>query len=103
MTPHPSGSSVFVVAALFLFMIVLACGSGWWMARFLPVRFNGEKVVIGLLTGGLVALATCGVDKLIQGRVRADHIALTLGWFFVQGLAGEVTVQIAARRRKAKQ
>ena len=81
-------------------MIALACGSGYWTARFLPVHFNGEKVLIGLLAGSLAALATCGVGKLTQSQVQLSQILSPLGWFLLQGIPGEVTVQRASRRSK---
>lgn len=102
MDPHQSDGHFFVEVVLSLFLIVLACGSGYWMARFLPVRFNGEKVLSGLLTGGLAASATYGLDKLMQSQVKLSQIVLPLGWFLLQGLAGEITVQTALRRGKAK-
>ena len=102
MSPHLNDSHLFVIVILCLFLIALACGSGYWIARFLPVRFNGEKVVIGLLNGTFAALATYGVEKLTQSQMHLSQFILPLGWFFLQGLAGEVTVQITARRSGAR-
>lgn len=102
MDPHLTNSRLFVIVVLYLFMIALACGSGYWMARLLPVRFNGEKVLIGLLIGSLAALATYGVEKLTQSQVQLFQIISPLGWFLLQGIAGEVTAQTTSRRRRAK-
>ena len=68
---------------------------------FLSVRFNGEKALSGLLAGGIVALATCSLDKLINGQTQISQILLPLGSFLLQGLAGESTAQAASRRRRS--
>ncbi len=99
---HLSEGRLFVGVVSSLFLISLACGSGYWMARYLPVRFNGEKVLTGLLIGSLAALATYGTEKLMQNQVQLSQVILPLGWFFLQGLAGEITVQAASRRRRGK-
>ena len=93
---------MFVRVLLSLFLIVLACGSGWWLARSLPVRFHGEKVLIGLLIGGFTALAVYGIERIFVSPARPSLLMMFLGWFFLQGLAGEVTVQLAARHRGIK-
>jgi len=102
MDPHLSNSHLFVIVVLYIFLIALACGSGYWMARHLPVRFNGEKVLIGLLTGSLAALATYGIENLTQSQVQFSQIISPLSWFLLQGIAGEVTVQTSSWRRGAK-
>jgi len=99
---HLSAGRLFAGVVLYLSLVVLACGSGYWMARYLPVRFNGEKVLIGLLIGSLAALATYGTEKLTQSQVQLSQVISPLGWFFLQGLAGEITVQAASRGRRAK-
>ena len=89
-----SQEHLLVEVVISLFLVVLACGSGYWMARFLPVRFNGEKALIGLITGCLVTpSAIYGLDKLMNDRVRVFEVTLPIGWFSLQGLAGEATVQ----------
>jgi hypothetical protein len=96
---HLSGGRLVVEMVLYLLLVAGACGSGCWSARSLPVRFNGEKVLISLFIGSLTALACYGVEKLMLSQVQPSRPCLILGWFLLQGLAGEVTVQWAARHK----
>ena len=102
MNLHIAEGHLLVEVLLCLFLIILACGSGYWMARFLPVRFVGEKVFINLFIGSLVALATFGLEKVMQNQVQREQVLLPIGWFLLQGIVGEITVQVASRRRRAK-
>ena len=103
MNLHLSNERLLVGVVGYLFLIGLACGSGYWMARSLPVRFKGEKFLIALLAGSLVALATYGLEKLMQEQVHLYQIISPLAWFLLWGLAGEITVQAVARRKRDQQ
>ena len=100
MISHPHEGRLFIAVAFYLLLVVLACGSGYWQARFLPVRFSGEKLLISFLVGSFVALATYCLERLTQSRVQLFQIILSLGWFLLQGVAGEITVHAAAWRKK---
>ena len=80
-------------------MAALACGSGYWLGRSLPVRFKGEKVLIGIFMGGFAALGTYDVEKLMVDGIRPLNICAGFAFFFLQSIGVEIAAQQAARRR----
>ena len=82
-----------------LALAALACGSGYWLGRSHPVRFKGEKILIGIFSGGFVALSTYGLEKLMGDSIHPFNIFSGFAFFLMQGITSEITVQRAARRR----
>lgn len=93
-------SRVVILTVLYLVFVALACSSGYLKARHLPVRFWGEKVLIGLLLGMFFALLAYGSQRLIGGQVRPLRVALVGGFFLLQGTAIEITLYVRTKRKR---
>ncbi len=83
----------------YLVLAAVACGWGYWLGRSVPVRFKGEKVLIGIFVGGCVALLTYGVEKLTGDGIRPLSIFTGFAFFFLQSIGVEIAAQQAARQR----
>lgn len=97
---HPAAAEIFVSLVLLLALMALACWGGYYRSRALPIRFHGEKVLIGALVGGSVSLGTYEIQRLGGGPIHPLGRLLPFCLYLAWGVSAEITVHRMAKRVK---